>query len=234
MAGLTYTDDFFKLPHHTVGDEQFSGFLSSRRSVRVFKDDPVPREMLEKIVEIISLAPMSFPPHKVQVTVMQKRETIERALPLMVKFYEELSRKMDNPFIRWVIRRKAGQEAFDSLQSHVLPSLAWRLPDMKAGLGDTITRGAPSMLVFHARREAMGQTADGWIALTYGLLAAHALGLGATAIDLVPPAIARSPELREMFEIPRENRVLASMIVGYPRYRFQRGIRRRLANVNWI
>ena len=68
----------------------------------------------------------------------------------------------------------------------------------------------------------------------YGLLAAHALGLGATAIGLVPPAIERSPRLREIFEIPPENQVLASMIVGYPRYRFRRGIRRELANVKWI
>jgi hypothetical protein len=105
---------------------------------------------------------------------------------------------------------------------------------MKAGQGDTLTRGAPSMLVFHAHREAEGRTADGWIALTYGLLAAHALGLGAAAIGLVPPAIERSPELRAIFEIPAENQVLASMIVGYPRYPFWKSIRPELANVNWI
>jgi nitroreductase len=141
---------------------------------------------------------------------------------------------MGNPLARFVIRQKAGQEAFNSLRNHVLPSLAFRLPDMKAGQGDPITREAPSMLVFHARREAEGRTADGWIALTYGLLAAHALGLGATAMGLVPPAIERSSALRAIFEIPPENQVLASMIVGYPRCHFQRGIRRKLANVNWI
>jgi nitroreductase len=214
--------------------ERFFDLLASRRSVRAFKDTPVPREVLEKIVEAISFAPMSFAPHKVQVTVVQKREVIERALPVLVKLYGELGQMMDNPFTRMVIRWRAGQEVFNSLQNHVLPSLAFRLADMKAGKGDTITRGAPSMLLFHARREAEGRTADGWIALTYGLLAAHALGLGATAIGLVPPAIERSPELRELFEIPPENQLLASMIVGYPRYHFQRGIRRRLANVNWI
>jgi nitroreductase len=122
----------------------------------------------------------------------------------------------------------------EETRRHVLPSLAFRLPDMKAGKGDTITRGAPSMLVFHAHWEAEGRTADGWIALTYGLLAAYALGLGATAIGLVPPAIERSPELREVFEIPPENQVLASMIAGYPRHHFRRGIRRKLENVNWI
>jgi nitroreductase len=234
IKGLCYAEHFFALPDSVLPSEQFFDLLIGRRSVRVFKDTPVPREMLQKIVEAISLAPMSFTPHKVQVTIVQRREVIECALPLIVKLYQDLSRRMHNPVIRFLIRHKAGQEAFGSLQNHVLPSLAFRLPDMIAGKGDTITRGAPSMLLFHAHQAADGRTADGWIALTYGLLAAHALGLGATAIGLVPPAIEQSPALREIFAIPPENQVLASMIVGYPRHHFQRGIRRELANVTWI
>jgi len=232
--GLTYAESLFELPHLDLESDRFFDLLTGRRSVRAFRDAPVPREMLERIVEAISLAPMSFTPHKVQITVVQRREVIERVLPSIVEFYEDLVRKMDNPLIRLLIRLRAGQETFNSLRHHVLPSLAFRLPDMKAEGGDTITRGAPSMLVFHAHREAEGRTADAWIALTYGLLAAHALGLGATAIGLVPPVIERSPEVREIFKIPLENQVLASMIIGYPRYRFQRGIRRELASVNWI
>ena len=90
------------------------------------------------------------------------------------------------------------------------------------------------MLLFHAHREAEGHRDDALIALTYGLLAAHALGLGATALSLVPPIVQRSPELRAMFQIPPENHVLASMVVGYAKVRFKRGIRRELAGVHWI
>lgn len=234
VEGLSHTEHFFDLPSGEPDDGEFFDLLATRRSVRVFKDTPVPQEVLQRIVDAISSAPMGFPPHKVEVTVVQKRERIERALPLMVKLFEDLARWVNNPFGRFMIRRRAGQEAFDTLQHHVLPSLELRLPDMKAGKGDTITRGAPAMLLFHAHRKAEGRTADGWIALTYGLLAAHALGLGATAISLVPPVVERSRELRGIFEIPPENEVLASMVVGYPRYRFSRGIRRKLANVSWI
>jgi nitroreductase/ferredoxin len=234
VEGVSYTEHLFDLPSGKLDEEGFFDLLATRRSVRVFKDTQVPGEVLQRIVDAISLAPMGFPPHKVEVTILQKREVVERALPLMVKLYENLERWVRNPLTRLVIRWRAGQEAFDTLCNHVLPSLKLRLPDMKAGKGDTLTRGAPSMLLFHAYRKAEGRTADGWIALTYGLLAAHALGLGATAISLVPPVVERSPELRRIFEIPPENEVLASMAVGYPRYRFGRGIQRKLANVSWI
>jgi hypothetical protein len=177
---------------------------------------------------------MGFPPHSVQVSVVQERETIEQALPLIVKRYEDLGQWLANPIARFMIRRRTTPEEFNALENHVLPSMAYRLPDMKAGGPDTITRGAPALLLFHAHRQAEGHTEDAWIGLTYGLLAAHALGLGATALSLVPPIVERMPELRALFELPAENEVVASMVVGYPQVRFRKGIRRELAGVHWI
>jgi nitroreductase/NAD-dependent dihydropyrimidine dehydrogenase PreA subunit len=234
VDGLSYDEDLFDLPLRDVDSEAFWHLLASRRSIRVFRDTPLPRHLLQKIVGAISMAPMGFPPHKVEVTVVQHRDTIERALPRIVQTYEALTQWMARPFVRFMIRRRAGQEAFDTLKDHVLPSLTHRLPDMRAGQGDTITRGAPAMLLFHAHRDAQGRTADAWIALTHGLLAAHALGLGATATSLVPPTVDRSSELRALFEIPSEDQVLAAMGLGYPRHRFRRGIRRELARVRWL
>ena len=105
---------------------------------------------------------------------------------------------------------------------------------MKNSKEDIITRNTPAMLLFHAKPEAEVHSEDIFIELTYALLAAHSLGLGASAIDLIPPAIQRTEELRSMFAIPDKNEVLAAMIVGYPKYHFRRGIKRKLAKVTWI
>lgn len=234
IAGLSYQEDLFDLPPGGLDGDAFLALLASRRSVRVFKNTPVPRDLLQRILDAVALAPMSAPPHKIKVIVVQSRETIEQALPLMVELYENLGQWMRNPLIRFMIRRRAGRSAFDSLRDHVLPSMRYRLPDMRAGKGDAITRGAPALLLFHAHREALGHEEDALIALTHGLLAAHALGLGATAIGLIPPAVERSPALRELFQVPPEDKVLASMILGYPKHRFKRGIRRELTGVQWI
>ncbi len=234
IDGLSYGEHFFDLPSTELDGDAFFDLLASRRSIRVFKDQPVPRETLQRIVRAVTTAPMGFPPHTVQVTVVQKRETIEQALPLIVKRYEDLGQWLANPIARFMIRRRTTPGEFNVLKNHVLPSMAYRLPDMKAGGPDTITRGAPVLLLFHAHREADGHRDDAFIALTYGLLAAHALGLGATALSLVPPVVERTPELRTLFQIPPENEVVASMVVGYAQVRFRRGIRRELAKVHWI
>jgi hypothetical protein len=53
-------------------------------------------------------------------------------------------------------------------------------------------------------------------------------------MDIIPPTIERNRELRRMFLIPEENKVVASMIVGYPKYKYKRGIKRDLKSVKWI
>jgi nitroreductase/NAD-dependent dihydropyrimidine dehydrogenase PreA subunit len=234
IAGLSYEDDFYALPEGPVDGEGWLDLLATRRSIRVFRDRPVEREVVEQILQAIALAPMGVPPHKIEVTVVQDRKAIEQALPVMVEMYENLGQWIRNPFMRVVIRRRAGRSGYRSLTGHVLPTMRFRLPDMRAGLGDAFTRGAPTLLLFHADRDADNHTEDGFIALAYGLLAAHGLGLGASAISLVSGAVERSPELRQLFRIPVQNEVVASMILGHPKVRFRRGIRRELAGVHWV
>ncbi|MBC2715228.1 MAG: hypothetical protein HF978_07970 [Desulfobacteraceae bacterium] len=93
---------------------------------------------------------------------------------------------------------------------------------------DLITWGAPALLLFHADKGAECHTENIHIDLAYGILAAHAMGLGATPIGLVSPAVEMTPELRKIFEIPNGNEVLSSMIVGYPKHSYQRTIKRRI------
>lgn len=46
VEGLDYQRDFFPLAPRQLELEGLERFLGSRRSVRVFRDEPVPREML--------------------------------------------------------------------------------------------------------------------------------------------------------------------------------------------
>jgi len=233
-GGLSYEKDFFDLPLGGLGECDFFNFISSRRSVRNFQDKPVPKEMLQRILQGVTLAPMGFPPHKVEVTVVQNRAIIKKALPHLMKLYGDLNKWMKNPLARFLMKRKMTPEAFNTIQNHVMPAMKKGLPEMKEKGRDIFTRGAPALILFHAPRGSENHTEDSHIAVTYGLLAAHALGLGASAIGLIPPAVERSQELRKLFQIPGGNEVLASMIVGYPKVPFKRGIRRGLPKVTWV
>lgn len=234
VDGMVYSRDFFAQPAGPVTEMPFLEMIKTRRAIRVFKDQPVPRELLEKVVQAIAFAPPGFPPVKTEVVVVQDKSVIRQALPEMIKVYDGLIRAMSNPVARFFIHRKVGEAKFKVLVRHVVPLMKSRLPELRQGTEDTITRYAPAMIIFHAHHDAENYEGDIHIALTYGFLAAHALGLGGTAIDLIPPAIQNSPVLRKLFSIPENNVVVASMILGYPKYRYQRSIKRNLKSVTWI
>lgn len=234
IEGLSYTSNFFELPRKGSFERPFFDMIAMRRAIRNFRDKPVPRELLEKVVEAISFAPPGFPPIKTEIVVVENTDIIRRALPHMIEVYDSLVKAMGNPMIRYFIRRRVGKETFTTIVNHVVPLMKSRLPELKRGTEDTLTRDAPAMIVFHADRNAENYREDIYIALTYGFLAAHALGLGGSAMDIIPPTIERNRELRKIFSIPDSNEVVASMILGYPKYRYQRAIRRELKSVQWI
>lgn len=234
IDGLSYTSNFFELPRDGSFERPFFDMIATRRAIRNFKEKPVPRELLERVVEAISFAPPGFPPIKTEIVVVENTDIIRRALPHMIEVYDFLVKAMGNPMIRYFIKRRVGREKFTTIVNHVVPLMKSRLPELKMGTEDTLTRDAPAMIVFHADRTEENYKEDIYIALTYGFLAAHALGLGGSAMDIIPPTIERNRVLRKMFSIPDSNEVVASMILGYPKYRYQRAIKRELKSVQWI
>lgn len=234
IEDLNYNRDFLEYTPEKLEFDTFFNFLAARRSIRNFKNKAVPAELLQKIIDSIAQAPMGFPPHKTALTIIQNRSTIEQMIPLMLKFYEDMLKWMKNPMMRHFIKKGAGAEQFATIKGHLIPIMEQRVPSMKSGGIDEISRGAPAMILFHAHRLSEHHTPDAYIAMTYGLLAAHSLGLGAASISLIPPPINKSPELQKLAGLPPEHEVITSIIVGYPKYRYQRGIKRELASVKWL
>jgi ferredoxin len=81
-------EDFERLPEQPFEYGEFFDFLKLRRSVRVFKDEPVEREVTQKILDAAATAPMGFPPHTTEVVVIDSREELNFLLEQFVKDYE--------------------------------------------------------------------------------------------------------------------------------------------------
>lgn len=234
VEGLSYSRDFFDLPKQESYEQGFFGLISSRRAIRNFSDKPVSREVLEKIVKAISFAPPGFPPIKTQLIVVQNRQLIKTALPYMIELFDFLVKAMKNPVMRMFIKGEVGKKRFATMQQHLIPLMTKRLPALKEGTENTITRDAPAMILFCADRNGENIQEDIHVAATFGLLAAHALGLGGSIMDIIPPAIEKKKELRRMFNVSDDQEVVASIILGHPKYRYQRGITREIRNVKWL
>lgn len=233
VAGeLNYDLDFFEFLENE--QNEISKLISSRRSVRSFEDKVIPNELLTKIIDAISYAPPTIGKHHIEITIVQNKDLMSQLIPLLSSFYKDLGKWVETKFTRSMMRKSLPEEKFNMITNHLHPRIKAGLYDSTVKEKDGILRGAPCLLVIHAEKSTAGHTEDAWIAATHAVLAAHNLGLGATIIGLVPPAIEKSLPLRDLLQIPIENEAIAAIILGYPRFKFKRGIIRKLKNVTII
>lgn len=232
VNGLSYEDDFADLPINNMNYNIFTDFLANRRSIRNFKDKPIPNEVISKIIKSIDYAPYGAEPEKINITVVNNRKTIETALSYISKFLDDIVKWVDNPIASFMIKRKKGAETFNTIKNHLYPIS--KSGNYKLEFGDRITRGAPTLIIFHAEKGAEEHTNNSLIYATYSILTAHSLGLGATMIGIVPAAINKVPKVKEIFKIPERNEAVMSVIIGYPKYKYKRVIMRKNENIEWI
>ena len=232
IDGVSYSEDLFDLPEYNVNEKEFLNFLSARRSIRNFKDKPVPNELLQKILESVWYAPYGSHPEKVQITVVNNRKKIEESLPYISNFMDGIVSMIENPIASFFAKRIAGKETFNTVKNHLYPIS--KLGNYKLENGDRISRGAPALIIFHAEKGAEAHTNNSLIYSTYAMLAAHSLGLGATMIEIISAAINKVKVVKNIFRIPEENEAVMALIIGYPKYKYKRAVKRTKQNIEWI
>lgn len=166
------------------------------------------------------------------ITVINDRERIERVLPHIAGFLDNIVKWIENPLVSFLIRKKSSDETFNTLRNHLYPIS--KSGNYKLEAGDRITRNAPAILIFHAEKGAVAHTNNSIIYTTYAMLAAHSLGLGATMIEIVSAAINRVKAVRQVFEIPEKHEAVMSLIIGYPKYKYRRTIKRNKYHVRVV
>ncbi len=143
VKGLSYETDLIDLPENNLEYDSFMDFLSNCRSIRNFKDKPVSDDLLHKILDSIAYAPYGAEPEKMNITVINNRKKIESALSYISKFLDDIVKWVDNPIASFMIKRRKGQETFNTIKNHLYPIS--KLGNYKLEFGDRITRGAPAL-----------------------------------------------------------------------------------------
>jgi len=232
VNSMTYENNFEVIPKNTINYSQFHNFLKTRRSVREFKNKPVEDEKLQQIIDAVSTAPFGTQNDGVQISVVTNKELISESIPLMADFYDKLVKWFKNPMMRFIIKKKVGKETYNTISNHLMPMA--KLGHYSAKTYNAITRDAPAILIFHAKPDAEEHTEDAHICNTIAMLSAHSIGLGATIIGLIGPAVNKSAELKKMYKIPEKNEVITSLIVGYPKYKYLYSLKRNRQKVIWV
>jgi nitroreductase len=181
--------------------EQAYEFLRMRRSVRNFKSQPPTEEELTRLLDVARYAPTAGNSQGMYFVVIRDREKIHAIAETVAQWMEEeVAAGTENKrYFTTVLRayRERGQ--------------------------DIIARQAPCLIFALARRLNITGVSNAEQTWAYAELFAPTIGLGTTIAGFIQSCgIAGYQPLLELLEVPPKQKIVGTLIVGYPKYKYKR------------
>lgn len=202
--------DIEKFP--VIDSEIAEYFLRSRRSIRCYKDTPVPQEKLLKLTNIARFAPTASNTQGLSYIIIRNKKILEQATEIVVEWMEQ---QLNNQSHHW------------SFQRHVQNY-------RKAGK-DTILRNAPHLILAVAPKDSKNGRENTISAFSYLELFATTLGLGSCWGGLFEMcAFINYTPLLQLLKIPADKVITGAVMVGYPKYKYKKLVDRNPLDVAFI
>jgi nitroreductase/Pyruvate/2-oxoacid:ferredoxin oxidoreductase delta subunit len=204
---LTGQVDVSQLPN--VDAATAERFLRSRRSIRSYKADAVPHRDILKVLEVARFAPSGGNSQGVSFLVLTDRVILKKITENVIEWLEEQIRQE----VVWV------------------KSYAGIVKIYRDTGYDIVLRGAPNLvLALYDSRNPIGRD-NGRYALTYAELYAPSAGLGSCWAGFFEmAAFANYQPLLALLDLPAGQAIAGAIMMGVPKYRYQRLVDRNPLN----
>lgn len=205
--------------------------IYTRRSNRLFKDKPVPKKLLARILEAGRFAPSAGNCQPWKFVVVTDRS--------LLREIERKCMKILN-FLRWLylgksVWRKAAVTLLSYLMINKLDQRPVTAIEKARHLDDAFFWEAPAVIFFLKDvRGISNPDFDSGICAQNMVLAAHSLGLGTCYVGLPVTPLDHLPGLRKRLGIEYPWRPVTTIAVGYPEGKIDRPVGRGMVPVEWI
>jgi nitroreductase len=224
-------DDFVPLTEYKTAAD-YKGLYSlmfKRRSTRDFKDREIEQEIIDKILHAASTSPMGIPPSDVEVIVFNGKEKVKNFSKDFLDYLENIKWM----FSKWSLplwRPFISKVDYDMFKSFLIPLIKFLVERNQKG-EDWLLYGAPLAMYFYG--SPYSDPADPYIPAVYAMLAAESLGLGTCMIGSIHPFLKgkRAESLKKKYKINPKNKQGIFLILGYPKIKYHKGIKRTFAKV---
>lgn len=170
--------------------------IRTRRTVRAFTEEPVPKSVVKQIIEAGRLAPTGGNRQDVSYVILgsHQAELEECAVEMFQKLI-----KVAKPVIPFLKNMEIDEDFF--------------------------FKKAPLVIVI------MGSTVNGTIAAENMAFMAEAHGLGVLYSGFFTMCVNKSKTIREIMGLRKKEKAVTTLVLGYPRVKYHRTVRREAAKV---
>jgi nitroreductase len=215
------------------GPDMLMGFFRSRRSIRIYKKNPVEKEKLAQIVQAGRFIPTGGNRQPVCFVVLHSREMIRSIRQKTFSHLAEEARKILDAVER---HEKHGDPLPPRIDVRLGYARLWsRMGRIYERGRDLLFYHAPAVAILHMDPDRSSPfVADAGLAAMQMVLMAEALGLGTCFCGFLTSAINSCPELKEMLHIPQEHNAPLTFMIGYPDIQFLRMVSRNPPQVTYF
>jgi len=224
-------DEFKDVPDTAVAPDVMRVFLLSRRSVKAFKEKPVPREAIEQLIEAGTHAGTASNAQTEGFVVIQDRKLLSELEGMVLGILWDRMKPLGSAIGRRLAGIKYGKETItESIKYYE------RFKAKREG-GDTdglIFHRAPALIVVHGRRTNFYAHENCAIAARNMEILAASLGLGTCWAGFLLRAAGLTEKIGRRLGIPDDRNIYSAIMLGYPRHRYRKTIPRKAREVRWL
>lgn len=197
--------------------EAFLELARGRRSIRKFRQDPLPREVLYRIIEAASWAPSASNRQDWEFRVVTSASVKEKMQDIVRSRWESVLDKSRSDVIKEELQKYVSM--FDWF-SHA-PALI------------IISAKRVESFLYHILGDAAGDVSGTEISAAMAaqnlMLAAHASGIGSCCVT---GPLAAQEELKELLEIGKGRKIVCLIALGYPAEQPEAPLRKSVERVS--
>jgi len=202
----------------------------ARRSVRKYKDKPIPRPVLEKILDAGRYAPTGGNRPDVHFIVITSPEEIEWLRGAVLESVLGMFRKLQK--VAKPASLIMGRENLDTF-NYYIPILE-DFQDRWNKMGDDrIFYHAPALIIVHGKKWDDIVGFGNAVALYQSSLMAQTLKVGCCFNGFLQIAPNYDAKIKKWLGIPKQHKSYGAMGLGYEKVKYRRTVRRRPPQVTW-
>ena len=193
--------------------DHVSHLIRSRRSIRTYKKEGVNRDIIENLIDIARYGPTGANSQPVNWLVIENRKDVNKLASIVID---------------WIRSMDKGDS------TTVFPKILMQnlVKDWEMGI-DRICRNAPHIIVAHAEKGLRPALPACIIALASLELASPSFGLGACWAGYFNAAANFYDPMYKALRLPDDHQAFGAMMIGYPKYHYQRIPLRKKATIFW-
>ncbi|MHA1583951.1 MAG: nitroreductase family protein [Promethearchaeota archaeon] len=207
---LLPTEGFETIKDLQISSKDFLSFAKTRRSVRTYQPKPISEGDLAILKESLKYIPTAKNRYNLNFYIINDSKRMQIISNSMEKFVRLV--RSFNKGIQILLKRT------DALR--------------KLGTSyDFLLRSAPAMVVITSSKNTQLSQWDAGIAAYHLTLAATALGIGSCMVGYHTFFAKHLPRIKKLSGVPKGEKVMASVLLGYPKFKYQTTVSRK--EISW-